>query len=152
MFNFDRSDAQRIAVSAAGAILFSGLCISGAIAPAQASAAPATTLAAWQADAAQRLDAAMVKVPDNARRFARNDAVVSATVGPDGTLSDTHIVQSSGSRTADVALLSRAAQLRLAPMPADAATRTVVLKVALIDGDAPRPLRQPRATVRYAAR
>ena len=70
MFDFVRSDAQRIAVSAAGALLFSGLCISGAIAPAQASAAPAT-VSAWQADAADRLDAAMVTMPANARRYAK---------------------------------------------------------------------------------
>ena len=51
MFTFDRADAQRIAVSALGAIALSATCVFGAVGPAR-SAAPQTAPAWIAADGA----------------------------------------------------------------------------------------------------
>jgi outer membrane biosynthesis protein TonB len=147
MFTFDRLDAQRIAISAAGALLFSTICIGGAVAPAQAAVAPAT-LSAWQADATKRLDAAMAAMPADARRSARQNAEVGAAVAPDGSLSRHRMLRSSGSRSADTAMLRKVRTLRLAPLPGAVTGKDLVLKVALVDATRP----SAPAAVRYAAR
>ncbi|WP_076068462.1 hypothetical protein [Sphingomonas montana] len=149
MLIFDRIAAHRIAVSAAGALVFSGLCIGGAAAPAHAATTAPTTLSAWQVDAANRLDRVMTTLPVNARRSAKANARIGAEVAADGTLSAPYIVQSSGNRIADAALLNKARTLRLAPLPAAATNRSVILNVAFVEGDW-APL--PRTAVRYAAR
>jgi TonB family protein len=146
MFALDRIDAQRIAVSAAGALFFSALCIGSAVGPAEA----ATPIAAWQNQSTHRLDRAIAPLPDTLRALAQRDATVSVTVAPDGKVADATMLQSSGNRNVDAALLRRIAHLRLAPIPAAGSPRKVELRIALVED-----MQAPRAAtnaVRYAAR
>ncbi|HEX8446580.1 MAG TPA: energy transducer TonB [Sphingomonas sp.] len=151
MFTFDRFDAQRIAVSAAGALVFSALCLGAAIVPAQAGVETPATITAWQANAAYRLDQTMAVVPSDIRRYAVRDAQIDATVSADGRVRDPKISQSSGSRAVDAALLRRAATLRLAPLPAATAetAQPVQFRVPLIEGKQAPVSTNP---TRYAAR
>lgn len=144
MFAFTRSDVQRIAVSAAGALFFSAVCIGGAIAPAQAAAA--TPMTAWQTNAAQHIDRD-IALPDWATRFATRNAQIGVVVAPDGTVSQPTLLQSSGSRRLDRMLIQRAGAMTLAPL---ASPRNVVLRIALRN-DSWAPVTWP-ATARYAAR
>ena len=136
MFAFTRSDVQRIAVSAAGALLFSTVCIGGAVAPASAAtpvqAAPAT-FDAWQRDTAQRIDSDLSPA-QSMQAPAPRTAQLGIMVAADGRVFAPVLLQSSGSRRIDRQLLRRAAVLTLAPLPGDRATALpVVLRVSLRD-------------------
>lgn len=151
MFAFDRLDAKRIAISAAGALFFSAICVGGAVAPAYA-AIRGDAVAAWQANATQRLDRVMAPVVTHARSIVSRNARIGVTVDDNGNVHAPAILQSSGNRVIDARLLRRAAVLKLAPMPAALAAthRPVELEVILTeDGEGTSRIAPP---VRYAAK
>ena len=151
MFAFDRLDAKRIAISAAGALFFSAICVGGAVAPAQA-AVRTDAVAAWHVNATRRLDRVMAPVVTQARFVATRNARIGVTVDDNGTVRSPAILQSSGNRAIDARLLRRAAVLKLAPMPdALAATHQPVELEVILTEAAPRTARIA-APVRYAAK
>ena len=152
MFAFIRSDARRIAVSATGALLLSGICIGGVVAPAQAVAAvPATTIAAWTQDTARRIDTDLV-APAGVMQGGTRNVQIGVIVQPDGTVSEPRLLQSSGYRRLDNALMRRAETLVLAPFPAgQTGARGVVLRVPLQPSSGWATVNWPVAA-RYAAR
>lgn len=145
-----RIDARRIACSAAGALLFSGLCIGGVVAPSHA-ATPTTTMAAWTQDTARRIDTDLT-VDARVRQVAAGNVQIGVTVQPDGTVSSPLLLQSSGVRRLDDALVRRAGTMVLAALPAgQTGARSVVLRVPIQSRGAWAAVRWPVAA-RYAAR
>ena len=158
MFASTRSNTRRIAVSAAGALLFSGICIGGVVAPAQAQAgapakpvAPAATLAAWTQDTAHRIDTDLA-VDARLLTTVAGNVQIGVTVQPDGTIVSPMLLQSSGHRRLDQALIRRARTMTLAALPiGQSGARSVVLRVPLQAGGAWATVNWPVAA-RYARR
>ena len=133
MFTLDRTDAQRIAVSAMGALVLSATCVFGAVAPARA-AAPQTA-PAWAAQVQDRV--ANVRMDD--ARFAPRTirtADVALRFAADGSFAGASLARSSGSAMLDAQAVKVASRLAYPPMPAAmrGAARTVRLQLAFGDG------------------
>lgn len=102
MFVFERTDVQRIAVSAVGALLLSAACVGAAVSPVHAATpnAPAT-IDDWQAVVEKQIDAKL-RMPEGA--FLTRDVLksqVAVRVGSDGDVAGIDLAHSSGSRTLD---------------------------------------------------
>ncbi|UAK26015.1 energy transducer TonB family protein [Sphingomonas nostoxanthinifaciens] len=151
MFNFDKTDAQRIAVSAAGALALSAVSVVAAAAPVRAET-PALTATAWQANVQHQLDGSQNV------RLGVNDGpqvgttVLTASFDASGRFQDATIARSSGDAAIDRDALRAARAIDYPALPATAA-RTVNLRVyfAATDRDAAREMLRDQAKVRVAS-
>ena len=112
MFNFDKVDLQRVAVSSLGAIALSAACILGVAGPAHAA-----TVDQWKGAVEQQLDAASTAAVGNlAKRPVETDLAVR--VDANGHYVGASIVRSSGDPMLDRSALFAARETAYQPLPA----------------------------------
>jgi|KBSSwiStaDraftv2_1062776.scaffolds.fasta_scaffold28682_9 hypothetical protein len=76
MTGFDRTDFQRITVSALGALLISAACITAAVSPAKAAEVTAPNAMAWKAEVEKRIDRAMITPPSVVKGAVMSEVVM----------------------------------------------------------------------------
>ncbi|WP_174274923.1 TonB family protein [Sphingomonas bacterium] len=119
MFNFDKSDFQRLAVSAVGALAVSTACIAAAVAPAHAAtiANAPLTVADWQSKVEGQIDARMQTFDGPLSSDARQ-AVVAVRFTADGDYAGARLAQSSGNAAYDEHALKVARHIAYPAFPA----------------------------------
>jgi TonB family protein len=135
MFTFNTTNAQRLAVSALGAIALSATCVGGAVAPANAATVPAT-IDAWQdrveTQIASRTDFVSQRMPAG----KRNEAVLAVRFTADGDYAGADIARSTGSKVLDRHALQVAANIKYPPLPDAARGRPQTVAMRLYFGRA----------------
>jgi TonB family protein len=116
MFNFTNTDLQRFAVSAAGAIALSAVCVGAAVAPAKAAPAP-LTVAEWQQTVADRIDT-MPKPRTMPEPSTLTQAAVTAHFNDEGEFAGATLARSSGNRAVDRSALRVAGRIAYPTLPA----------------------------------
>ncbi len=117
MISFDKTDLQRILVSAIGAVAVSATCIGAAIAPVKAAEPRAPlTVAEWQTKVESRMSHI-----DEGMAVYQPDRLVASTVAvnftADGDYAGMRIAKSSGEHLVDVRALHIARAVRYPAMP-----------------------------------
>lgn len=145
MFNFDKVDLQRVAVSSVGAIALSAACILGVAGPAHAG-----TVDQWKGAVEQQLDANIpATLINEATRPSETDLAVRVDAA--GRYAGARIVRSSGDRMLDRSALEAARETKYQPLPAGYARVTMrILHDASATTVAAARLQDPK-TVQYAA-
>lgn len=117
MFNFDRTDFQRVAVSAMGALIVSTACITAAVGPARAAAPAAANISVWQRQVERRIDATLLDVaPD--QPGASTVATVRLAFDAEGDFDGAKLVGSTGSALQDAEALRTATRIAYPALPA----------------------------------
>ncbi len=145
MFNFDKVDLQRVAVSSVGAIALSAACILGVAGPAHAG-----TVDQWKSAVEQQLDAATpAAIVNEAKRPAETDLAVR--IDANGRYVGASILRSSGDKMLDQGALLAARRTRYQPLPAGYSSVTMrILHDASATTVAAARLQDPK-TAQYAA-
>jgi TonB family protein len=116
MFNIDKSDIQRFAVSAVGAIALSATSLFAAAGPVKA--ATPLTVADWQSAVAQKVEA--VREPINTASPSKlTKAQVAVHFTADGDYAGATLARSSGNKAVDARALKVAAQVAYPALPAE---------------------------------
>ena len=153
MFNFDKSDIQRVAVSSVGAIALSAACIIGVAGPARAAtpAAPAAlTVSDWQNNVERQLDkpargelADLIDGPSKAE--------LKLTFTADGDYAGAQVVRSTGNRKIDRHAVKIADAITYPGLPAGYRGTAQTVNMNLYFGtEAPKVEKNARA-VQFAA-
>lgn len=145
MFKFDKSDVQRVTVSAVGAVALSAVCIFGVAGPAQAETAPVKT---WKAAVEQQLDAGAPVAGSNDKV---GEARVAVRFDSNGRYAGATLLKSSQDEEFDRVAVRTARDLDYPALPA--AGQTVVVR--LLNGASQQRVAMERAkeaaAVQYAA-
>ena len=116
MFNFDKSDFQRFAVSSVGALAVSATCLFGAVAPVKAATPVAPTVQAWAKNVgAQLSDSNGDKALDGTTKVFK--VVLAARFTADGDYAGAALAQSSGNAKVDRRAVQVANQVNYPLLP-----------------------------------
>jgi hypothetical protein len=131
MFKFDTSDMQRFAVSAVGALAVSAATLFVAAGPVKAAT---PTVAAWEAQVADKIDAAREPgAVQNPTRMTK--AEVAADFTADGDFAGARLARSSGNRVIDGRALKVANRIAYPPLPAGLRGTPQTIRLNLYFGD-----------------
>ncbi|MFS0736719.1 hypothetical protein ABC347_06695 [Sphingomonas sp. 1P06PA] len=130
MFNFDRSDFQRVAVSAMGALIVSTACVTAAVGPARAAAPAPATIGAWQHQVERQIDGTLRAVPAS-QRGGNAVATVKLAFDAEGSFAGAKLAGSTGNRVQDAEALRTASRISYPALPAALHGRpqTVAMKI-----------------------
>ena len=155
MFTFDKTDAQRLAVSAIGAIALSAACVAGAVAP--ANAATPSSIGSWKGQVEHRLDNDMDSFSRSMPVGQSGSAVLAVRFTAEGDFAGAEIARSSGNAALDRHAVKVAGQVKYPALPAALQGQPQMVAMRLVFG---HPATQDeyvamtkslRPTVTYAA-
>ncbi|WP_294392877.1 hypothetical protein [uncultured Sphingomonas sp.] len=116
MFNVNKTDLQRFALSSIGALALSGACILAAVGPVKAATSPLTA-AAWEDKVAGKIrnlrESDTAYTPTTAAR-----SVVAAHFGADGEFAGATLLRSSGDKRLDRRAVKVARSILYPALPA----------------------------------
>ena len=152
MFNFDKSDIQRIAVSSIGALAMAATSVLAAAGPAKAATTNAPlTVGDWQGSVQRQLDSrqdAMVTDVDKVR-----NVMIAARFTADGDYAGASLIRSSGDVAIDGQAVRLANRLTYPALPAGYRGRPQLVTLKLFFGNdaaAVQRARKAQVEVDYA--
>lgn len=134
---FDSLNAQRLAISAVGAMVLTATCVGAAVAPADAAtlASPAT-IEAWQDRVEHQIDTRRDNFSLQMDAGKRAEAVLAVRFTADGDYAGAEIARSSGNRKVDRHALQVAGSIKYPRLPESALGRPQTVAMRLYFGRA----------------
>lgn len=134
MFSLDRTDLQRVAISALGAVTLTGICLGGAIAPLHAAAPAPATSAAWASSVERKLDRYDATVPAHLAPGTTATTELALRFTADGDYAGASVARSSGDPKVDARALQVADRVKYPPLPATLRGRPQAVTMRLVFG------------------
>ena len=136
MITFDKTDLQRFAISAVGALVLASASIGAAVAPVHAATPASVTVADWQHKVESRLNLANDPVTLTMAPGTMKDAVLKLRFTPDGDFAGAAIARSSGDNKIDAHALKVADRFVYPRLPAALRGKPQTVAMRLVFGNA----------------